>query len=185
MSNSQAKFCFADFFAGPGGLSLGFEMTESFTPVYAVDADKDAAKTYGENRKGLDVEVHTGKISSVSPSDIRAKAKQNGFGGVDVMLAGPPCRPYSMANRSKENRWTRVQIPDEFRDLLNLVSELKPTAVVIENVGWSRRQDWRHLRLRFPNYRVRLMVSSEATLSSLQKTLRIRLACRINTISDY
>jgi len=134
MIEPRAKYCFADFFAGPGGLSVGFEMTESFVPVYAVDADEDAAKSYKENRKGLNVEVRTTKISSVSSSDVKDQAKQAGFGGVDAILAGPPCRPYSMANRSRESRWTRAQIPLEFRDLLDLIDEVGPTAVIIENV---------------------------------------------------
>jgi len=84
------QFCFADFFAGPGGLSLGFELTDSFTPVYAVDADKHAAKTYKENRKNLGVEVLTGPVSSVSARDVLDKVKQAGFKRLGAVLAGPP-----------------------------------------------------------------------------------------------
>ncbi|MEO8092084.1 MAG: DNA cytosine methyltransferase [bacterium] len=38
-----------DLFAGCGGMTRGFEDTGRFRSVFAVDGDRDAAKTYREN----------------------------------------------------------------------------------------------------------------------------------------
>ena len=42
-----------DLFAGAGGLSLGFEMTEQFEVVAIVENNANAAKTYMKNHPGL------------------------------------------------------------------------------------------------------------------------------------
>ena len=41
-----------DLFAGAGGLSLGFEMTEQFEVVAIVENNANAAKTYMKNHPG-------------------------------------------------------------------------------------------------------------------------------------
>ena len=43
-----------DLFAGAGGLSLGFQKTEMFNIVAAVEKDIHAKKTYEYNFKGVD-----------------------------------------------------------------------------------------------------------------------------------
>jgi DNA (cytosine-5)-methyltransferase 1 len=131
----RIKYSFVDLFAGPGGFSAGFELTGLFEPVFAVDKDHAAATTYIENRKHLQVHVAEEDVAQIRTESILTEANRKGFKGVDVILAGPPCRPYSNANRSKENRWNGDLLPDEFVSLLDIVGGLKPKFVVIENVS--------------------------------------------------
>lgn len=44
-----------DLFAGAGGLSLGFEMTEKFEVVTFVENNKNAAKTYLKNHPNIKI----------------------------------------------------------------------------------------------------------------------------------
>lgn len=131
----RVKYSFVDLYAGPGGFSAGFELAGLFEPVFAVDKDHAAATTYRENRKHLQVHVAEEDVAHIKTESILTEANRKGFKGVDVILAGPPCRPYSNANRSKENRWNGDVLPNEFVSLLDIVGSLEPKFVVIENVA--------------------------------------------------
>jgi DNA (cytosine-5)-methyltransferase 1 len=135
MKLKRLKYSFVDLYAGPGGFSAGFELTGLFEPVFAVDKDHAAATTYRENRKHLQVHVAEEDVTHIKTASMFTEANRKGFKGVDVILAGPPCRPYSNANRNKENRWNGDVLPNEFVSLLDIVEDLKPKFVVIENVA--------------------------------------------------
>lgn len=135
MRMKRIKYSFVDLFAGPGGFSAGFELTGLFEPIFAVDRDHAAATTYLKNREHLRVHVAEEDVAHIKTESILTEANRKGFKGVDVVLAGPPCRLYSNANRSKENRWNGDVLPDEFVSLLDIVEGLKPKFVVIENVA--------------------------------------------------
>lgn len=74
-----------DLFAGCGGLSLGFERTGLFNPVFAVEADVDAAETY---RRNLGAPIQVGLIEDVKC-----------FPAAQVVVGGPPCQGFSLLNR--------------------------------------------------------------------------------------
>jgi DNA (cytosine-5)-methyltransferase 1 len=128
---------FVDVFAGCGGLSLGLERA-GWECMVAIEKDQHAFQTYRENL--LDNKPH-GLRSwpsdvAVKPWDIScfrhecASFLENARGKVDLLAGGPPCQGFSHAGRR--------QVGDPrnslFLDYLSLVADLKPKAVLIENV---------------------------------------------------
>lgn len=73
------KFKCASFFAGVGGIDLGFEETGAFQTVYANEFDPSPVKTYEAN---FNIKVDNRDIKEVEPDEIE---------DFDVMLAGFPC----------------------------------------------------------------------------------------------
>ena len=74
----------ASFFAGVGGIDLGFEKA-GFKTIYANEFDNYAADTFELN---FDVTVDRRDINTVPAEDIP---------NFDVMLAGFPCQAFSIA----------------------------------------------------------------------------------------
>ena len=110
----------ADLFAGAGGLSLGFYLA-GFELVCAIDVNPYRRETYTSNIK---VERYVvADITRVDPSIL---------GGVDVVVAGPPCRPYSVANRVRPG--TRHPEYGLERLVVNFALAVKPKVVVVEEV---------------------------------------------------
>ncbi|WP_232793912.1 DNA cytosine methyltransferase [Pseudofrankia saprophytica] len=124
-----------DLFAGAGGLSLGLEQA-GWTVVAAVDHDQRAIETHRANFRGRALQL------DLSEPNVRADlvASLNGV-EIDLVAGGPPCQPYSRAGSSKirslVEQGTRSRI-DPRRQLwmafLSIVLELKPRAVLMENV---------------------------------------------------
>ena len=69
----------ASFFAGVGGIDLGFEQTGAFESVYANEMDDNAVKTYEQN---FDIKVDCRDINNVKSEEIP---------DFDVMMGGFPC----------------------------------------------------------------------------------------------
>ena len=84
-----------DLFAGAGGLSLGFEMTEQFEVVAIVENNANAAKTYMKNHPGLK------NYDDIMKVDFDKIIEENGK--VDVVIGGPPCQGFSNANRQRRH----------------------------------------------------------------------------------
>ena len=111
----------ASFFAGVGGIDLGFEKTGIFQTVYANEIDNYPAKTFEQN---FSVNVDCRDIREVEPAD---------FPNVDIIMGGFPCQAFSIA----ENR---QGFNDEkgrgnlFFELIRLIHEKKPRVVFFENV---------------------------------------------------
>ena len=82
-----------DLFAGAGGLSLGFQLTEAFEIVAAAENNPNALKTYKRNhpKTKLYKDVRTIKYGKL----------QKDLGPIDVVIGGPPCQGFSNANRQK------------------------------------------------------------------------------------
>lgn len=106
-----------DLFAGIGGIRLGFEKA-GFQIVYSNDIDKYACQTYKENFGEIDQR----DISSVQSSEIP---------DFDVLLAGFPCQPFSMAGHQKGFQDPRGSM---FFQLVRIIKEKKPKAFLLENV---------------------------------------------------
>jgi DNA (cytosine-5)-methyltransferase 1 len=117
-----------DLFAGAGGLSYGFELTNQFLIVAAAENNKNARKTYVENHKGREDIV---MIPDVRGYDFKALSDQ--VGGVDVVIGGPPCQGFSNANRQKNHiiSMNNSLVKEYFR----AIKEMKPKAFVMENVS--------------------------------------------------
>ncbi|OHV66835.1 DNA cytosine methyltransferase [Pseudofrankia sp. BMG5.36] len=124
-----------DLFSGAGGLSLGLEQA-GWTVVAAVDHDQRAIETHRANFRGRALQL------DLSDPDVRTELVASLAGvEIDLVAGGPPCQPFSRAGASKIRslvaQGTRSHI-DPRRELwmafLSIVLELKPRAVLMENV---------------------------------------------------
>lgn len=110
----------ASFFAGVGGIDLGFEKN-GFETVYANEFDLNAIRTYESNFQ-----------LKVDSRDIR-EVRSEELPDFDVLLAGFPCQPFSIAGY-------RQGFNDEkdrgnlFFDLLRIIHDKKPSVLFLENV---------------------------------------------------
>jgi DNA (cytosine-5)-methyltransferase 1 len=107
-----------EFCAGAGGQALGLELA-GFRHRLLVDNDPDCVRTLRLNRPEWAVEH----------SDIRNVSAAS-FRNVDLLAAGLPCPPFSVAGRQLGENDERNLFPDALR----LVYESQPKFVLIENV---------------------------------------------------
>ena len=132
-----AAFKFIDLFAGIGGLRIGFDAIGGQC-VFTSEWDKYSQATYRENF-GNDHPI-AGDIREFSkdPSLIPAH---------DVLLAGFPCQPFSIAGVSKKNALGRPHgfLCDTqgtlFFDLAQIIAYHQPSAFLLENVKNLQRHD--------------------------------------------
>lgn len=117
-----------DLFAGAGGLSYGFELTNQFVIVAAAENNVYARKTYIENHKNCKDII---MIPDVREYDFKALSDQ--VEGIDVVIGGPPCQGFSNANRQKNHiiSMNNSLVKEYFR----AIKEISPKAFVMENVS--------------------------------------------------
>ena len=126
--NQNPDFTFIDLFAGIGGIRKGFESVGGEC-IFTSEWDEYARRTYRANFPD-DHEI-TGDITNVEASDIPPH---------DVLLAGFPCQPFSIAGVSKKNALGRAHgFMDKtqgtlFFDVLRILKHHKPAAFLLENV---------------------------------------------------
>lgn len=124
----QKKYKCASFFAGVGGIDIGFggfanEKSDFFEIVYANEFDPYPVKTYELNS---DIKVDC--------RDIREVANQpEEIPDFDVLLAGFPCQAFSIAGyrqgfNDEKGRGTL------FFELIKIIRAKKPSVVFLENV---------------------------------------------------
>lgn len=133
-------YSLVDLYAGPGGLSLGFQLSGFFQPVVAVESNAKVAETYQNN---LGAKVDITDVRKVEPKELLKVAEEQGFRGIDIVVGGPPCRPFTAANtggtrwkKIREEIESRKKIPEhpDWFNFWRIVDELQPSAVVAENV---------------------------------------------------
>ena len=132
VSNKSARktFTFVDLFAGIGGFHLAFDSIGGLC-VDAVERDRFAVETYNAN--------HSVSGGPITPRDI-TKIDPDSIADHDVLLAGFPCQPFSLAGVSKKNALGRSHgFADEtqgtlFFDLKRIISAKRPSIFVLENV---------------------------------------------------
>lgn len=127
--NANPKFTFIDLFAGIGGLRRGFDHIGGKC-VFTSEWDKYSQATYKANYRCDDHEVE-GDITKVDAADIPQH---------DILLAGFPCQPFSIAGVSKKNALGRAHgFADEtqgtlFFDVARIIKHHQPKAFLLENV---------------------------------------------------
>lgn len=104
--------------AGAGGQALGLEQA-GFEHVALVEIEKDFCNTLRLNRP------HWNVINE----DLR-KFSGVPYAGVDLLAGGVPCPPFSKAGKQLGSDDER----DMFPEALRLVEEIRPKAVMLENV---------------------------------------------------
>ncbi|NJE50076.1 DNA cytosine methyltransferase [Thermococcus sp. 9N3] len=131
----KSHLVFVDLFSGVGGLTYGFKLA-GFRPVFALDFDYDAMKIYIRNNPEVNYIVKD--IRKVSVREIFERG-QFSKGDVDVIVGGVPCEGYSLLNRRYNPTDPRNYL---FLEFLRIVREVRPNAVLIENVpGLARRKN--------------------------------------------
>ena len=127
--HDDAAFTFIDLFAGIGGIRMGFE-AHGGRCVFTSEWNPYATKTYLANFPGS-THAFVGDITNVDERDIPPH---------DLLLAGFPCQPFSIAGVSKKNALGRKHgFADEtqgtlFFDVARIINEKQPKAFLLENV---------------------------------------------------
>lgn len=122
----NASFTFIDLFAGIGGMRLGFERNGGFC-VFSSEWDKFSQQTYYEN------------FGTMPDGDI-TKIDESKIPDHDVLVAGFPCQPFSIAGVSKKNSLGREHgFLDKtqgtlFFDIVRILKHKRPKAFLLENV---------------------------------------------------
>lgn len=104
--------------AGAGGQALGLELA-GFRHLALVEIETDYCRTLLDNRPNW----------NVIRSDV-ADFSGEEYKGADLFAAGVPCPPFSKAGKQLGEADER----DLFPDAIRLVKEIKPKAILIENV---------------------------------------------------
>jgi len=133
----SSEIAVIDLFAGPGGLSLGFQKA-GFRVIIAVESDQSAADTYEKNFPHT--KILRKKIEETSGSELDEIARIKGFEET-LIIAGPPCQPYSLGNR--QNNGNGHPAASAVSHFVRLVEEVKPVAFLFENVvTFQRMKGW-------------------------------------------
>ncbi len=112
------KWSAVELCAGGGGQALGLEMA-GFHHEAAVEFEPQFCATLRMNRPHW----------NVRQQDIR-DLRASDFTGIDLLAAGVPCPPFSIAGRQLGAKDER----DMFPTVLDIVREAKPRGVLFENV---------------------------------------------------
>lgn len=120
------KFTFIDLFAGIGGMRIAFDRAGGQC-VYSSEWNKYSQQTYFANF-GQQPE---GDITKVDEADIPDH---------DILVAGFPCQPFSIAGVSKKNSMGRATGFEDktqgtlFFDVCRILNKKRPKAFMLENV---------------------------------------------------
>ena len=126
-------FRFIDLFAGIGGIRLGLEQAGGQC-VYSVEIDRYARRTYEANFGTCEA----ADIRQVDPAELPP---------YDVLAAGFPCQPFSIAGVSKKASLGRahgfadVTSGNLFFEITRLAAATKPSVLFLENVKNLRSHD--------------------------------------------
>ncbi|EGO8683701.1 DNA cytosine methyltransferase [Escherichia coli] len=147
-------FRFIDLFAGIGGIRKGFENIGGQC-VFTSEWNKEAVRTYKANwfndelnhKFNLDIrEVTLSDRDDVSEVEAYNHIDKN-IPDHDVLLAGFPCQPFSLAGVSKKNSLGRAHGFEceaqgtLFFDVARIIKSKKPAIFVLENVKNLKSHD--------------------------------------------
>lgn len=128
LAATPLRFNFVDLFAGIGGIRKGFDAIGGHC-VFTSEWNKFAQQTYVANFR--DNHPPHGDITQIASEDVPDH---------DVLLAGFPCQPFSIAGVSKKNSLGRKHgFLDEtqgtlFFDVARIIRAKRPAAFLLENV---------------------------------------------------
>lgn len=129
------KYLMADMFAGCGGFSLGMEKA-GFTPWFVNEIVPGFCSTYKFNHILSDEHYFVGDIRELNS---RIKDYDDYLNSIDIVIGGPPCQGFSMANRQRIIDDPRNEL---YKAYLSFLSYVRPKFFVMENVrGMKKRQE--------------------------------------------
>lgn len=108
----------AGFFAGIGGIELGFQ-DNGFNIIWSNEIDEKASQTY---RLNFDHPLITDDINNIKSEDIP---------DMDILLAGFPCQAFSVAGYRKGFEDERGNV---FFQIARVIRDKNPSIVFLENV---------------------------------------------------
>lgn len=137
-------------FSGAGGLDLGFKAAGFETHAF-VELEQWACDTLRDNHPQARVigpPDHSGDIRALTKGALAEKREQ--AAQPDVITAGPPCQPYSIAAAQRflrgDARFKRTGHADKrrgglFLEFFRIVREVEPKAFLLENVPGLQELD--------------------------------------------
>jgi len=120
--NKRTTYNVGSLFAGIGGMCLAFKEAGAKV-LWANELDKFACKTYRANFTGhnlFECDVHDMKSSQIKI-----------LGTTDILSAGFPCQPFSIAGHMLGFKDPRGNL---FFEIIRMIKELQPKAILLENV---------------------------------------------------
>jgi DNA (cytosine-5)-methyltransferase 1 len=124
----SSRFTLIELFAGIGGIRLGFESIGGQC-VFTSEWNRFSQKTYRQNFP--DATPIAGDITKIDSGEIPDH---------DLLVAGFPCQPFSIAGISKKNALGRphgfacATQGTLFFDVARILAEKRPVAFLLENV---------------------------------------------------
>ncbi|WP_434037468.1 DNA (cytosine-5-)-methyltransferase [Formosa sp. 4Alg 33] len=112
------KYTVGSLYAGVGGICLGFK-NAGFDLAWANEFDKNACITY---RKNFNHNLVEGDVMDIEISNLE---------NVDVLTAGFPCQPFSVAGHRQGFEDKRG---NHFFKILDFIDTMRPKVVFLENV---------------------------------------------------
>ncbi|ALM54846.1 DNA cytosine methylase [Halomonas huangheensis] len=154
VNHRQADFRFIDLFAGIGGIRKGFEAIGGEC-VFTSEWDKYAVRTYKANhfcdpvrhRFNHDIRDITLSARTDVDEDTAYRHIDREIPDHDVLLAGFPCQPFSLAGVSKKNSLGRKHGFEcdaqgtLFFDVARIIAAKRPAAFLLENVKNLKSHD--------------------------------------------
>ena len=138
----MSHFTFIDLFAGIGGFRIGLTSAGGEV-VFTNEWDTHAATTY---------KAWFGE-AEISTDDIRRLDPKHQIPNHDILSAGFPCQPFSIAGVSKKNSLGRphgfsdIQQGNLFFAICDIISAKRPKIVLLENVknliGHDKGKTWK------------------------------------------
>lgn len=125
--NDNGNYNFIDLFCGAGGLSLGF-IQEGFKVNFACDIEPACVETYRFNHPSLNSKYVVNDDIKKIENNIEEYLR---FNSVDLVIGGPPCQGFSIANQQRLIDDPRNKL---YKSFVNIVDKTKPKFFVMENV---------------------------------------------------
>lgn len=136
MTRMTTRFRFIDLFAGIGGIRFGFRSAGG-TCVFSAEWDCFAQKTYSAFFKEI---PDFREFQAIDPPGDISRLNPKNIPEFDILTAGFPCQPFSLAGVSKNNSLGRVHGFSDltqgtmFFELERILKYHEPKAFFLENV---------------------------------------------------
>lgn len=114
-----------ELFTGAGGLAMGTALA-GFEHRAVIEWNPDACDTLRKNSRRVPFMRHW----EIRQTDVRRVDFRGYRGGVELIAAGAPCQPFSLAGKHRAFGDDRNMFPEVFR----ATREAHPLAVIVENV---------------------------------------------------
>ena len=118
-SNEKNKYTLVDLFSGTGAFSYAFHQTGNVKTVFANDILDSSEEIFNLN--------NVIKLTKQNLIDI----KDNNIPKSDILTAGFPCQPFSIAGKQKGFDDERSNV---FWKILSIIKNNNPSIVILENV---------------------------------------------------